>query len=176
MANTDMLNKWAKMIAVEVAPEYEPLAPMMMTAYLRGGKERKQLFESASIAGGFLPDGGLSFLPYAFLALSGIAAPLMQLCSSLGLGTINDLLNCWKSLLEVIDVQKKLNEKPEVANKGNDTLAALRRVMDEVQKSLKKQGLTKEQADLVSYRVMKALLQEPNEGAQFIQAFQEGKR
>lgn len=171
----EMLSKWARRIAVEVDPEREALAPMMMEVYLRGGRERRQLFESASTVGGILPDGGASLLPYAFLALSWVATGLMQMCSAGGLSALSDLLSCWKNLLELVKTRKRLKEEAGAPKGQDDALVGLRRVLEEVQRVLEKQGLPTEQCELVSYRVMKVLLQEPDEAVQFVRGFQGGK-
>ena len=99
--STEILSMWAKRIAVEVEPEREAIAPMMLDAYLHGGRERRQLFARVPMVGGILPDGGASLLPYAYLALSTLAAELVHLCSGKGLSTLSDLLSCWKNWLEL---------------------------------------------------------------------------
>ena len=170
----EALSKWAKRIASEVDPEYEPLAPMMLEAYLRGGRERKQLFDSAPTVGAILPDGGTSLLPFAFLALSWIATNLSKLYRSGGISALSDLFSLWKSWLELAKTRKTMNAEPSVPEVQHEALFSLRRILDEVQQVLEKQGLPTEQCELVSYRVMKALLNEPNEAAAFVKALQNG--
>jgi hypothetical protein len=164
------LTEWATRIAMEVEPEREALAPMMMAAYLRGGRERSQLFESTPTLGGFLPDGGISLLPYAFLALTKVAAGLMKIYDSGGLGVVTDLLRAWKTWLEVVRERKPITQQNSTRGPA-ESLISLRRVLEEIQGTLQTQGLPQEQCELVSYRVMKTLLQRPAEAAQFIETF-----
>lgn len=119
-----------------------------------------------------MPDGEPSLLPYAFLALNWIATQLMQLCSSGGISALSDLLSLWKNWLELVKTQKTLKEEAGAPEGRNEPLVGLRRVLEEVQRALEKQGLPTEQCELVSYRVMKALLQEPVEAAKFVKIFQ----
>lgn len=159
---------WAKRIAQEVEPEQEDLAPMMMAAYLRGGKERKQLFENKSELGGFLPDGGLSLLPFAYLAVVKLADLLVAFYQAGGLRVITDLLEAWKSWLEVAKERHSATSHTATSADRAEPLLSLRRVLDEIQGTLHAQGLPQEQCELVSYRVMKALLKEPAGAAEFV--------
>lgn len=167
----EILNKWARSIAVEVDPAREALAPMMVEAYLRGGRQRRQLFESVDTPGGFLPEGAISLLPYAFLALSWVANELMHLARNGGLSALSDLLSCWKSWLELAKARKALEEEATSHQTHSEALDDLNRVLTAVQRALEKQGLPIEQCELVTYRVMKVLVQEPNEAAQVVKTF-----
>lgn len=167
-------DQWARKIAVEIDPAYEPLAPMYLEAYLCGGKKRRQLFEQVAMVGGVTGDGGISLLPYAFAALSAIAAQLANLCSSGGLNILRDLLACWKNWLELVQVKAAV-PPTQVPEKHHGALASLKRVLETVQRGLEQQGLSPEQSELVTYRVMKALLQEPDDAAQLLSVFSEGK-
>lgn len=171
----ETLSKLAKRIAIEIDPEYEALAPMMLEAYMRGGRERRQLFETAPTLGGIMPDGGASILPYAFLALSWVVTQLMRLSNSGGVRTLSDFLSLWKNCLELVKDLKTQNKEAIAPEGRSEALVGLRRILDEVQKTLERQGLPKEQSELVGYRVMKVLLQEPVEAAKFVIMFKEGK-
>jgi hypothetical protein len=171
----EMMDRWAKRIAVEIDPDREALAPMMLKAYMRGGRDRKQLFECAPTLGGVLPDGGASLLPYAFLALGWVATGLTQLCSAGGLSVLSDLLSCGKNLLELVKIRKVQSEETGSSRGRDEMLSGLHHILEEVQQGLEKQGLPTEQCELVSYRVMKVLLQEPAEAAQLVQGFQPAK-
>jgi hypothetical protein len=171
----EIADHWARKIAVEIDPAYEPLAPMYLKAYLRGGKERQQLFEQVPMVGGVTGEGGYSLLPYAFAALSAIAVQLANLCSGGGLHILSDLLACWKNWLELVQV-KATPSPTEVAEGHHGELASLRRVLETVQRGLEQQGLPSEQSELVTYRVMKALLQEPADAAQLLSVLPEDKK
>ncbi len=166
---------WAKRIAQEVEPEQEDLAPTMMAAYLRGGRDRKQLFESKSELGGFLPDGGLSLLPFAYLAVMKLAELIVSFYQADGLRVITDVLKAWKSWLEVAKERASATSHTATPTDVAEPLPSLRRVLDEIQETLHAQGLPREQCELITYRVMKALLKEPAEAAQLLTAFGKGQ-
>jgi hypothetical protein len=166
---------WARKIAMEIDPAYEPLAPMYLEAYVRGGRERQQLFEQVAVVGGVVGEGGISLLPYAFAALSGIAAQLGKLCGGGGLSLLSDLLACWKNWLELIQLKASTDTTRKSEDESGD-LAALRRVLATVQGSLEQQGLAPEQSELITYRVMKVLLQAPAEAAQLLSKFPAGEK
>lgn len=166
---------WARKIAMEIDPAYEPLAPIYLEAYVRGGKERQQLFERVATVGGVVGDGGISLLPYAFAALSGIAAQVANLCGSGGLTLVGDLLACWKNWLELARVRASAKAAKN-SEDDHGELAALRRVMATVQRGLQQQGLAAEQCELITYRVMKVLLQEPAQAAQLLAEFPTGNK
>jgi hypothetical protein len=163
---------WAKNIAQEVDSENLALAPMMLDAYLQGGERRKQLFKNDAMVGGFLAEGIVSLLVFAFSALSFIGNELMQLQASGGFDAINSLLSSWKTWLELLKNRESLNEKIKSPNGRNAELASLYRVSQRVEKNLQgKYGLSIEQSELVTYQVIKSLLEEPDQGAKLVADF-----
>ncbi len=168
--SSDSISKWAKRIAAEIEPESEALAPMMMEAYLRGGRDRRQLFENKAELGGFLPDGGALLLPFAYMALSYIAKGLLKLYQSGGLSGISNLLSIWKNAFDLIKTRKAREEAHAVTE--TEARRSLRHTLDEVQRALREQGLSTDQCELICYRVMMVLLDEPIEGAQLVRTFQ----
>lgn len=171
----EVLSKWAKLIAAEVEPEREALAPMMLEAYLHGGRARRQLFKNAPTLGGILPDGGISLLPFAYLAFTTVVAGLTKIYNAGGLQFLTDLLSVWKNLLEIVKMRKSVREEAHTVTRETDPLLLLRRTMEEVQQILERQGLPTEQCELVSFRVMKVLLQEPAEAVQLVRTFHNEK-
>lgn len=71
----EKVSQWARRMAVEIDPDYEPLAPMYLAAYLRGGKERKQLFEQTATVAGLLMLVLAAF--FAKLATGGITPEVL---------------------------------------------------------------------------------------------------
>ncbi|MGE4561228.1 MAG: hypothetical protein AB7E77_13575 [Desulfobulbus sp.] len=170
----EKVSQWSRRIAVEIDPDYEPLAPMYLAAYLRGGNERRQLFEQVATVGGVAAGGGRSLLPYAFAVVSGIAAQAARLCGGGGLALLSDLLTLWKNWLELVQVQKDSAETADASRDKPDELMALRRVLATVQRELAQQGLPVEQCELITFRVMKALLDRPEEAAELLTLFRDG--
>jgi hypothetical protein len=162
------LEAWAKRIAQDVDPDNEDLAPMMLDAYLQGGAKRKQLFARDVMAGSFLAEGMEPLLAFAFMALGFIGKELMQLQSSGGLSAINNLLIGWKTWLEILKTRPSLTEKAKSPEGKNDTLASLYSISQKVEKTLVKGGLSIEQAEVLTYRVIKSLLEDPDKGAKII--------
>ena len=167
---TPELVNWAKRTALEVDPDNEDLAPMMLNAYLQGGQNRKQLFERDAVVGSFSSEGILPLLAFAFTALSLIGKELMELQVSGGLDAINGLLSAWKTWLEALKARQSLKEKASTEGK-RDEYASLYRILQKVEKSLRKRGLSREQSELLTYQVIKSLLEEPDEGAKIIAEF-----
>ena len=170
-ALTPELVSWAKRIALKVDPDNEALAPMMLDAYLQGGSKRKQLFERDAMVGSFLAEGILPLLAFAFTALSLIGKELMELQASGGLRAINSLLSGWKTWLEALKTRQSLKEKAESPEGKKDDFASLYRVSQKVEKALQKRGLSMEQSELLTYHVIKSLLEEPGGGAKLIAEF-----
>lgn len=162
---------WAKRIALEIDPDNEALAPMMLDAYLQGGAKRKQLFENDAMVGSFAAEGIASLLGFAFMALSFIGNELTALQASGGLDAINNLLGGWKTWLEILKNKQSLKEKAESPAEKSDELNTLYRVSQKVERALRKRGLSMEQSELLTYQVIKSLLEEPDGGAKLIAEF-----
>ncbi len=172
----EVIDLWACKLAREVAPEEGDLAPFWAQAYAAGGAARKELYAATGTTiGGFLADGIAPVLPIVFQALSSVSAALV---SALASRYAADFLGCVKNGLTVLEINQQAGQSPlraakppaaQVAIPAAEPYAPLKRLVETMGRELRAQGLGEDQCDLVTFRTLKVLLEEPQGGSQFVQ-------
>ncbi len=161
----DHLSNWAANLATAADPSEVDLAPDILAAYLEGGESRAELFRQTdtSIAGGFGPGSAIAILPLVFRGIAAAAKWVLTLISADETGNavsvVKDLLDIGKD----VTPQETLEKLP-----ATTPYIALKRVIDTVGTELRTAGIEANEADLITFRVINALLEDPQGTATFI--------
>jgi hypothetical protein len=165
----DLIGSWAFKIASEIAPNEVDLAPEMAAAYLAGGEAREQLYmqsESGGL-GGFGSGGMQALFPILLNCITAAGSAIVTLLSS---PQLDNILTVIKSALEIKDMaerQKKVSkELPE------HTYRSLKQTLDAFSTGLKSAGYTQDQCDILTYRFMATLLENPASAREFVRPFE----
>jgi len=164
----DILDTWSIKIAEEAAPDEVDLAPIMAQAFVKGGNARAELFkqETKGALGGFGAGQMVAIFPCILKGLA-VAAPILAAVLSAA-SNITDIVSIAKDL---VDLKKSLKkESPEAA--ADNPYAALKRAMDAVSMELKGRSMSQDQSDLIVFRVVKALLEDPAGATQFLRTIE----
>jgi hypothetical protein len=167
----DIVHTWSEKLAKEVAPDEVDLAPLIADAFVKGGKDRKELFQHTKdgVLGAFNPGEVFIIFPLLLQAIATAAPILYKVLSS---GAINNFLSLMKdaiSLKEGLQRQKKM----ELSSEGEyEQLGKAIKVLSD---TLQSSGLTQDQRDLITYRVLKAFLEDPQEALPFLRKVTEKK-
>jgi hypothetical protein len=155
---TEMIETWATEIAEAVAPEEAELAPIMVQAYLKGGKDRQGLFlqSQGDMVGGFGGADLHAILPWILNGLA-IIAPLIN--AALTSGNVDKYLSAIKDVLEIGD---HLSRKKKVESLPDAPYLDLKKVVAVLPKELAKAKIPQEQCELITYHVIRELLKDPN--------------
>ena len=163
----DILDAWSIRIAGEVAPDEVDLAPMMSHAFVKGGDARASLFkkESQNALGGFVAgDIAIALFP---CILKGLAAATPFFVAILSASSnISDLVSIAK---DMVDLKNSLKKEKDLPVPVENPYAALKRAMDTISSELQKNSLSQNQSDLIVFRVVKVLLEDPTGATQFLQ-------
>jgi hypothetical protein len=161
----NMVNAWAEKIAAEAAPDEIDLAPAMAEAFISGGKDREELFQrpEEGVLGAFGPGEGIAVFPWILHAI-GVAAPLLK--EILSADIVNKVLSIVKDILAIRDILKR---KQEVDTLPDDPYAPFKKVVAVISEQLRIAGISPDQSDLITGRVLMALLKEPSEATLFIE-------
>lgn len=168
-----ILEEWSVKVAREVAPAEEDLAPELADAFVQGGRAKRDLFSrSGSLVGGFAAGETLALLPVVYQAVSTAAPVLVAVLTA---KPLVDFLGCIKTGLTVSELGLKLSSrgqdqasKPAIPT--DQSYVPLRRAVDVLQSELRRSGLGENEADLVTFRVLKVFLEDPRGALQFVQA------
>jgi len=160
-----VVNEWTKKIAEAAVPEEIDLAPSIAHAFFSGGKERKQLFqrEKKNVQGAFGVAEATLILPFILQALVSSATALSTFISSTGL---NSFLTALNTTFSFQDVGKR---KEKVASLPDNPFLPLKNVVLTISSELHSMGLSEEESDLISFRVLMKLLEDSAGALQFIQ-------
>lgn len=161
----DIVSSWAMKLAEEVASDEVDLAPAITDAFIKGGKDRKELFETAKggTLGAFGPGEMLIIFPLVLQGVARAAPALMSLFSS---GSLNQLLEAVKNAL---DLKERFQHKPTDPLPPALEQASLRQSLTTISNTLSASGLSQDQADLLTFRVLRAFLEQPQSAMPFIQ-------
>lgn len=160
----DINETWATKIAQEVAPEEVDLAPLMAQAFINGGQERDDLFRKAKggILGAFGAGDVSALIPWILQSIAGAATAIYALLSS---GVLEKLLWAIKDLLSIRD---SLARKKQSESLPDNPYAPLKRVVSAISKGLEAAKIPEDQRDLITYRVLRLLLEDPQGAAVFV--------
>lgn len=169
-ANSKLVTTVALKIAEEAAPDEIDLAPIMVQAFIQGGQEKEELFkrEQGSLTGGFGPGGLIAIFPWILKTLAK-NGPLIYKILTTDVADLAGLLN------DLLDLPDKLNRQQKMDALPADPYQPLKTVIDTVSKELTEAGLSQDESDLITFRVVRALLDTPQESTVFIKAIEQGK-
>lgn len=186
-----LLREWSHRLAEEVAPDETDMAGIWGQAYAQGGRARRQLLnEAGSNLGGFGAAQMATVLPWALNALA-LAGPFVLAVLSPAANTATTtekLLDIVKNAVSVIEIQVrtggiKRTQKAQAASAAPTTLppaaaslvpnepayaplfSAIERVSGELQAS----GMDPAQSDMLSLRILKVLLADPQGAQTFVE-------
>ncbi len=160
-----VVNEWTKKIAEAAVPEEIDLAPSIAHAFFSGGKERKQLFqrEKKNVQGAFGVAEATLILPFILQALVYSTTALSTFISSTGL---NSFLTALNTTFSFHDLCKR---KQKVASLPDNPFLPLKNVLLTISGELHSMGMSEEESDLISFRVLMKLLEDSAGASQFIQ-------
>ncbi|MEH2240999.1 hypothetical protein [Nostoc sp.] len=173
----DLLSEWSIKIAEVSVPEEVDLAPFFTEAFIEGGEEREQLFQqnqsNTEGAAGLVE--GFAIFPWILRGITAGAQLLFQVLSSENVSrfitAINDSLEI-KEKLTPKQNPRELPGNPSLRQNlqvlPDDPYKPLKQVMDIMSFELQESGLSVDEADLVTFRVVRALLEEPSSASLFI--------
>lgn len=160
----DINETWATKIAQEVTPEEIDIAPLMAQAFINGGQERDDLFRKAK--GGTLGAFGVgdvsALIPWILKSIADAATAIYVLLSS---GVLEKFLSAIKDLLSIHD---SLARKKQSESLPDNPYAPLRRVVSAISKGLEEAKIPEDQRDLITYRILRVLLEDPQGAAVFV--------
>jgi len=163
-----LVNDWSVRIAEEIAPDEVELAPILADAFMAGGKERKELFaKGGSTVGGFGSGAMAIVLPYILQALWMLGQPLFTILASDSITKFFECVTNAIKLLQTVKEQKAKIAQPLIPSEN--LYAPLHEIIKVMGKELKTAGLNKDQADLVTFRVLKLMLEQPQQATLFVQ-------
>jgi hypothetical protein len=179
---------WATRLALEVAPEEAELAPAWAAAYARGGRDRRDLLDAPHFLGAFGAESLTSTMPAVLSALALVAPLLVNLFSS---RTVTETIGAVKNAFSLMEVREKNRGRstpptqlaggttgganPDTAASHSEPLipmrdvyAPLRQTVNALTQELQKAGLADERAEIISFRVLRVLLEEPKGASEFV--------
>jgi hypothetical protein len=173
----DLITEWSIKIAEVSYPEEVDLAPFYTETFIEGGKKREQLFQQSqsNIEGAAGLAEGFAIFPWILRGILAGAQLLFQILSSENVSrfitAINDSLEI-KEKLTPEQNPRQLPDDPSLRQNlqalPDDPYLPLKRLMDIVSFEVQKSGLSVDEADKTTYRVVRALLEEPPSASLFI--------
>src|SRR5947199_8649577 len=137
----DVVHVWSEKLAREVTPDEVDLAPLMTDAFIRGGNDRKELFQQAKggMLGAFNPADSLIIFP---LLLQAIITAAPMLSSALTSGAINNFLSAIK---DVVSLRDSLRQKQKIETLRGNEYELLRQAIVTISAALQSSGLSQDQ-------------------------------
>ena len=157
-------------IAEEAVPDEVDLAPAMAIAFIRGGQDREELFrkEQGSQVGGFGSGGLVALFPIILKALSQHALSVYKFLTT-------DAANLIGLLNNLLDLPSKLKREETIKALPKDAYEPLATVINVISYELEASGLPPQQADLITFRVVRSLLNSPRDSVVFIESIKRKK-
>ena len=164
MKASNLIENIAFKIANEAVPDEIDLASEMTYAFIEGGEAKKELFQNTegSVTGAFGTGEIFVVFPWILEALSSNAPIIWTLLNS-------NIIELPSAIKEWIEIYKTLNSREKKDLLTDDPYKPLKIVVTTVSAELQSTGLPQEQCDLITYKVIRALLDCPSDSAIFIQ-------
>jgi hypothetical protein len=167
----DLISEWATKIAEEATPDEVDLAPIMAHAFIRGGRDREEMFRRSkdAVPGGFGPEFGVALFPEILATiqhLQDVGPTLSEFFTSTkdawaGASSFMSALNI------LLTIGNRADRKEQAEALPDDPYGPLKNVLASMSQELQDSGVSPEKADLITYRVLRAMLEEPSGAAQF---------
>ncbi|HEX8177155.1 MAG TPA: hypothetical protein VF543_18845 [Pyrinomonadaceae bacterium] len=175
------VEEWAVKIAEEVSPVETDFAPLWAEAFVKGGKDRQELFtRSNAQASAFLPGDFIPMLPVILKALAFAAPTLIAVLTSEFTGKFLDVVKNGLAFGEVVGKGKALlSEEPHAGAKPPAAPEAvyekLNEIMTKLDKEVRALGLNKTKRDRINLIVLRLLLENPPDATRFINQLTKSK-
>ena len=167
----DSFDLWAIRIAEEVAPDEVDLAPTMARAFIRGGKDKRDLFRRSkdAVPGAFGAELGMALFPQILEALQyvqDVGPALSEFFTSTkdAWAGANSFIGALNVLLTIGSRHERKSVEEALPD---DPYGPLKSVIAVMSKELQSSGLSSEQADLITFRVLRTMLENPSGAAEF---------
>ncbi len=158
------LQQWSIYLAENVIPDESDFAPLLVNAYIAGGKQREALFKTDDAPeGSFVPGGMVFILPHVLAGILAAAPYILNLVGSAA--SINNILTTVCNILSLHDRAKQtlVGPKPQQGNDpGQEPIHSIRRIVSIIDEQLKNTSLPDEERDCIAYRIIRALLEQPD--------------
>jgi hypothetical protein len=168
-----IIDQWAVQLAKSAVPSEVDLAPKLASAYINYGTcypvSPGADIDISEDPVAFMP-GGMLLLP---VVLDAIAAAAQVLRSLLNLSDLKDLIAIVSGALEIRDKARKPDIVQSDIQSEPVSWTDFVQVINIIQGQLLITGLPEEQAELITFRVLKALLSDPNGSREFINCLPE---
>jgi hypothetical protein len=161
----DVVSIWSTKIAEEITPDEVDLAPLMAQAFVSGGRDRTELFHQArgGALGGFGPGELAAIFPWILHSLATAGPVLSQVLAAIEAG--EKFPSAVKGLLSLPDMVAR---RKQIASLPDDPYASLKHSAAVISHELKPTKISDEQRELISYRILMALLTDPRSAAEFV--------
>jgi hypothetical protein len=167
----DTITIWATKIAEAAAPDEIDLAPIMAEAFIRGGKEKEELFarQNGNVLGGFGIIEGLVIFPLILNAIAITASLTSKILSSEAVENCLSIINNSLEIYNKLKSKQKIETSPKIYTPLKPEIyAPLTDLTDAFSKELGKSGLPQDKCDLITYRVLDTLLKDPSNAVIFV--------
>jgi hypothetical protein len=118
------------------------------------------------VQGGFGAAESMAVLPALFRALAD-AAPVVLTALTSGAAILGGYAGAAKS---VVDLRDALKSRPEEADAPGNPYLPLRNAAQALTKEMQAAGMPADQSELITYRVLMALCEDPNGAGRFVGA------
>jgi hypothetical protein len=162
--DNDILNIWSVKIAEAVAPFEIDLAPIMAQAFVRGGKDRKELFYKGKgdTLGGFGAGEVMAIFPWILQSITVAAPFLLTILTSGNTETFLSIIE------KILNISEDIKHKEKIESLPDNPYAPLKHINDILLKELQSVNLSEEERQIVAYRVLCSLFKEPNSATKFV--------
>jgi hypothetical protein len=178
----DIISDWAVKITEEAAPDEVDLAPMMAHAYINSGEDREELFrqQGGAVQGAFGPEFAMAIFPWLLQAIQFVgpelADVLERVAGAAGSGDVSGTVinatgtsyyvaGALSTILTIKGRKEREQKKQELIS--DERIKAVHEKLEEQVRRIP--NLDGDQADLITYRVLKIMLEDPDGAKQFTQ-------
>ena len=163
----DILHEWSLKLAQCAAPDEVDLAASIARAFAAGGAQRDELFRrSGALPGGFGAAETVAMLPTVFRALSNSAPAVLAVLAS-GAAVLGGYAQAAKTVVEVRDAMK---DKAKGDQPGENPYLPFKKAAQTLSREMQAAGVAADQSELITYRVLMALCEDPEGAGKFVGA------
>ncbi len=156
----DILDEWAITIARQTVPDEVDLAPALTHAFVAGSTQRAELFrrEWSGGAAAFGP-GDVMLFPVILQAITA-AGPLLSAIFQPVSASI--LASSLSSINSALSIKERQQRKKQIASSPDDRHDSITRAIDVIDRVLRSAKIPPEESDMLTLRIIKALLENPD--------------
>jgi hypothetical protein len=168
---SQIVEEWAARLASVATPDEIDVAPYQARAFVEGGEAWASVLRPPHerVGAAFAAGDMVSAFPLVLMAVANASSFAVLVLGNKNVGSCLSLI---KNALTLADLRRT---KEDVTTSASPDVAQVKNLIDRIGATLRASGLSEDNADLMTYRIVRAMLEDPDGATTFLKSLSSGR-